>query len=63
LFSGKRVCLGESLARMELFLFITSLVQRFIIKPQDPEKLPPIAGKMMITHSPENFYFRAVMRM
>lgn len=28
-FSGPRACLGESLAKMEVFLFLTALIQRF----------------------------------
>uniref|UniRef100_A0A9J8BZ86 Cytochrome P450, family 2, subfamily K, polypeptide16 n=2 Tax=Cyprinus carpio TaxID=7962 RepID=A0A9J8BZ86_CYPCA len=47
--AGRRVCPGESLARMELFLFFTSLLQRFRFTPppgvsEDELDLTPAVG-------------------
>jgi len=40
---GPRHCLGEQLARMEVFIFLVSLLQKFEFHPSpDDEKLPEI---------------------
>ncbi|XP_071752464.1 cytochrome P450 2K1-like [Centroberyx gerrardi] len=62
--AGRRVCLGESLARMELFLFFTSLIQRFRFTPppgvaEDELDLTPAVG---LTLNPSPHKLCAVCR-
>ncbi|KAK6169277.1 hypothetical protein SNE40_020358 [Patella caerulea] len=62
---GRRVCLGESLDKMELFLFMTTLIQRFEFKPVDPDKLPTLKGVLGLTHTVSlfcNFYRRVSVK-
>ncbi|KAL3862686.1 hypothetical protein ACJMK2_008639 [Sinanodonta woodiana] len=63
-FTGRRNCLGESLARMELFLFISALVQRFELMPPEGETLEikDVDGIFGVTHAPKPFFIRAISR-
>ncbi|XP_026201247.1 cytochrome P450 2J6-like [Anabas testudineus] len=59
--AGKRVCLGEQLARMELFLFFTSLLQRFSLAAPTGEQ-PTLEFKLGGTHCPKPYRLCAVAR-
>uniref|UniRef100_A0A8C4TD67 Uncharacterized protein n=1 Tax=Erpetoichthys calabaricus TaxID=27687 RepID=A0A8C4TD67_ERPCA len=59
--AGKRSCVGEPLARMELFLFFTSLLQKFTFLP--PEGIEPsLDFQKGITRVPVSFKIRAIPR-
>ncbi|KAM6305918.1 cytochrome P450 2J2 [Aegotheles albertisi] len=58
---GKRACLGEVLARAELFLFFTSLLQNFTFQPP-PGTTLDLQFKLGLTMAPKPYKICAVPR-
>lgn len=52
---GRRMCLGDVLARMELFLFFSSLLHTFDITLPAGASLPSLQGNVGITVTPDPF--------
>uniref|UniRef100_A0A8C7J2T3 Steroid 21-hydroxylase n=1 Tax=Oncorhynchus kisutch TaxID=8019 RepID=A0A8C7J2T3_ONCKI len=50
--AGPRVCVGESLARLELFLFVSGLLQRFSFSPAPGVPLPDLEGRLGVVLQP-----------
>ncbi|XP_043921520.1 cytochrome P450 2K6-like [Protopterus annectens] len=50
--AGPRVCIGESLAQMLIFLFFTTLLQHFEIASPENNKLPDFTALFGLTQSP-----------
>lgn len=59
--AGKRACLGELLARAELFLFFTSLLQKFTFQAP-PATILDVKFTMGITLAPQPYKICAVPR-
>ena len=51
--AGRRVCIGEALARMELFVFLSSILYRYEILPD--VELPDLDGEFSIVLKPKRF--------
>lgn len=52
---GRRMCLGDVLARMELFLFFSSLMHTFELRLPVGSSLPSLRGNAGVTVTPDPF--------
>ncbi|XP_046337593.2 steroid 17-alpha-hydroxylase/17,20 lyase-like [Haliotis rufescens] len=63
--AGRRVCLGEAMAKNRLFLFVTALIQNFQFEPVEGESLPdadPRTFEMGLVLHPHKFKLCAKSR-
>uniref|UniRef100_H2ZQK8 Uncharacterized protein n=1 Tax=Ciona savignyi TaxID=51511 RepID=H2ZQK8_CIOSA len=52
---GPRSCLGEALARQEMFIFFIAILQKYEINPVPGKPLPSLVGINSLTYTPANF--------
>ena len=59
---GKRMCLGEPLAKAELFIFFVTLVKNFRFETTEEMRPDPSKFTAGFTKSPEEFVVNLVKR-
>ena len=60
--AGRRGCAGTPLAKLQLFLFLSAMLQRFTFLPEDINVLPTVAGARGATRYPRRFKMRLQKR-
>ncbi|XP_073243570.1 steroid 17-alpha-hydroxylase/17,20 lyase-like [Porites lutea] len=60
--AGRRVCAGEPLAKVELFLFLSWLFQKFTFVAEEDGRPPKLKGIFNLTQFPVPYKIRAIKR-
>ena len=61
---GKRICMGESLAKHEIFIFFTMILQGLVITPAKGKPVPnPMNFQMPLTTMPDEYYVSCSKRL
>lgn len=60
---GRRMCLGDVLAKMELFMFFSCIMHQFDVVSEDGAALPSLEGIVGATIAPQSFQVRFVPRL
>ncbi|XP_072037477.1 cytochrome P450 2J4-like [Amphiura filiformis] len=59
---GRRVCIGDNLAKMELYIFFTHLLHQFTFKKPDDSPPPSLEGDSGLGNYPKPFLVEFVVR-
>uniref|UniRef100_A0A8C3P5I7 unspecific monooxygenase n=1 Tax=Chrysemys picta bellii TaxID=8478 RepID=A0A8C3P5I7_CHRPI len=61
--AGKRICVGEGLARMEFFLVLTMILQNFTLKPVvDPKDIDITPESSFMSNAPKSYQLYVLPR-
>ncbi|XP_078383120.1 steroid 17-alpha-hydroxylase/17,20 lyase-like [Oculina patagonica] len=61
--AGRRVCAGEALAKVELFLFLSWMLHKFTFLPSENGTLPDLKGVTGFTRYPAPYQIRVLKRL
>ena len=60
--AGRRVCVGEPLAKLELFLFLSIMLHQYSFIPAEGEPLPDLVGVRGLIIKPKPYKMSAIKR-